>query len=88
MKTALILLGIAAAGSIPVWRCGVRENLTFWEFVLAHMVFDSQPVMYIPEEVYSRSLTQGEFDKLCAVYEAEQIAGYNAGSEAVWQTTG
>ncbi len=39
------------ASFLPVFRCGLRENINFWEFLRQHTVFGS-PVEYIPEEKY------------------------------------
>ena len=39
------------ASFLPVWRCGLRENLNFWSWVKEHTVYGS-PVEYIPEEEY------------------------------------
>ena len=42
----------ALASFVPVWRCGLRENLSFWQFVQEHTIYGS-PVEYIPEEEYN-----------------------------------
>jgi len=48
-KDIAILLLIASF--LPVWRCGLRENLNFWSWVKEHTIYGS-PVEYIPEEEY------------------------------------
>lgn len=40
---------------IPIWRSGLRENQSFWEFVLNHTIW-GPPVEYIPEEAYEDNL--------------------------------
>ena len=40
---------------LPVWRCGLRGNLTFWQFTREHTIWGS-PVEYIPEEDYMGAL--------------------------------
>lgn len=71
-KAAAVILGLGVLGSLPVWSCGMRRHLTFWEFILDHTVFGPEPE-YIPEELYTQPLTEGEFASLCALQEAEQI---------------
>ena len=39
------------ASFLPVWRCGLRENLNAWQWLKEHTVYGS-PVQYIPEEEY------------------------------------
>ena len=39
------------ASFLPVFRCGLRENLNFWQWTKEHTVYGS-PVEYIPEEEY------------------------------------
>jgi hypothetical protein len=62
-------------GSVPIWRCGLRERISFWEFVRAHTIFDPHPVTYVPEEEYTKPLTDDEIEKLLAVREAQRIVG-------------
>ncbi|MBA7665023.1 hypothetical protein ES703_73089 [subsurface metagenome] len=71
-KAVAIILGLGILGSLPVWSCGLRKRLTFWEFALDHTISGPDPE-YIPEELYTRPLTEGEFMKLCALQEAQQI---------------
>ena len=47
----LALLALAAS-FLKVWRCGLRSDLNFWQFVKEHTVYGS-PVEYIPEEEYN-----------------------------------
>ena len=75
-KLGIVLASSLVLGSLPVWSCGLRKNLSFWEFVLDHTVFSPQPVEYVPEELYTQPLAEEEMDKLCAVSEAEQITGF------------
>lgn len=44
-----IFLFIVAA---PIWRSGLRTNMTFIEFIINHTIFSSNAVEYIPEEQY------------------------------------
>jgi len=46
----LVLLA-AAISFLPVWRCGLRGDLTFWQFVQEHTIW-GHDVEYIPEEFY------------------------------------
>jgi len=68
----VVFLGLGVLGSMPVWSCGLRKRLTLWEFVLDHTVFGPDPE-YVPEELYTQPLTEGEFVKLCVLREAQQI---------------
>ncbi len=51
--TILVILGGLAL--LPVWRSGLRENLSLYEFIIEHTIW-GHDVTYIPEEL----LTQGE----------------------------
>lgn len=51
----VIMAGVAL---LPVWRCGLREKLTFYEFVINHTVF-GPPVQYLPEELLTRGESEG-----------------------------
>lgn len=55
--TFLVVLG--GIGLLPVWRCGLRENLNFYEFILEHTIFSPHEVTYIPEELLTRGETTG-----------------------------
>lgn len=46
---------ILLASFLPVWRCGLRENLNLWEWAKEHTVW-GHPVEYIPEEEYKLPL--------------------------------
>ena len=50
-KTALVWIGILAV-ALPIFRSGLRSNLTFFEFVKLHTIFGPEPE-YIPKELYS-----------------------------------
>jgi len=39
------------ASFLPVFRCGLRENLNFWQWTKEHTVWGSE-IQYIPEEDY------------------------------------
>lgn len=39
------------ASFLPVWRCGLRENLNLWTWLKEHSIYGS-PVEYIPAEDY------------------------------------
>lgn len=54
--TWLVILG--GIGLLPVWRCGLRENLNLYEFILNHTIW-GPPVEYIPEELLTAGETQG-----------------------------
>lgn len=79
----LALVGLGLGSFLPVWSCGLRKRLTFWEFALDHTVFGPEPE-YVPEELYTQPLTEEEFEELCALREAEQILA--AGSETATGT--
>ncbi len=76
-KVALVGLGLGSF--LPVWSCGLRKRLTFWEFVVDHTVFGPEPE-YVPEELYTQPLTEEEFEELCVLREVEQILAL-AGSQ-------
>ena len=61
MSKGAILVILAGLGLLPVWRCGVRENLSFYEFVGEHTIFSPHEVEYIPEELLTRGETEGIF---------------------------
>lgn len=46
-----ILMVLLVASFLPVWRCGLRDRLTFWEWAREHTIW-GHPVEYIPEEYY------------------------------------
>ncbi len=46
----LAILGLVAS-FLPVFRCGLRTKLNFWQWTKEHTVYGS-PVEYIPEEEY------------------------------------
>jgi len=39
------------ASFVPVWRCGLREDLNFWQWTYLHTKWAPTP-QYIPEELY------------------------------------
>ena len=51
-KVALIW-GIALAFTLPIFRSGLRTNLTLFEFIILHTIFGPDPE-YIPKEIYSK----------------------------------
>ena len=56
----VIALGlVVAAFTVPVWRSGLRANLTFFQFVVNHTIW-GPPVEYIPEEDYTKIVGGGE----------------------------
>ncbi len=48
---ALGLVVLIAAFAVPVFRSGLRTNLTLFEFMKAHTVFGPE-VQFVPEEKY------------------------------------
>lgn len=58
MSKGAVLVLIGALGLLPVWRCGVREHLTFYEFVGEHTIWGHE-VTYIPEELLTQGKTLG-----------------------------
>jgi len=42
---------LAIASFLPIWRCGLRDNLNLWEWLYEHTIWGS-PVEYVPEEYY------------------------------------
>jgi hypothetical protein len=84
-KNAKIALGVGLGGLlifsfIPIWSCGLRKGLNFYEFALAHTILMHQPIQYIPEEKYTKPLTRDELDKLNALFEAAEIVkGHKVG---------
>ena len=51
----ILLLILLLLSFLPIWRCGLRDKLTFWDFVREHTIYGS-PVEYIPEEDYESVL--------------------------------
>ena len=68
----VITLGIVVLGNLPIWGCGLRRGITFWEFVKLHTVFGLEPE-YVPEETFTKPLTGEELQCLVAVHEAQGI---------------
>ena len=52
-----ILLVLLILSFLPVWRCGLRDKLTFWEWAREHTIW-GHPVEYIPEEDYESALKE------------------------------
>ena len=52
----LVVLG--AASLLPVWRSGIRGQLTFPEFILEHTIFGHE-VTYLPEELLTKGDSEG-----------------------------
>ena len=42
-------IGLIVASFLPVWRSGLRKDLTFWGFVRNHTIW-GDPVEYVPIE--------------------------------------
>lgn len=51
----LIVLVLLLLSFAPVWRCGLRGNLNFWEFTREHTIFSPHPIEYVPEEKYEEA---------------------------------
>jgi len=58
-KKVAVIIGLVALGFLPVWRCGLRENLNFYQFVIEHTIFSPHPVSYVPEEYLTRGKSSG-----------------------------
>ena len=48
--------------TLPVFRCGGRTGLTFWDWIREHSVFGS-PIQYVPEERYMEELEGAWIDE-------------------------
>ena len=48
----LLGIGIVLSFTLPVFRSGLKTNLTLWEFIINHTTF-GDPVEFIPEEDYA-----------------------------------
>jgi hypothetical protein len=49
----LILWGVVIAFTLPIFRSGLKTNLTFFEFVKNHTIFAGNKIPeYIPREDY------------------------------------
>ncbi len=59
MSKATILVILGALALLPVWRSGLRENMSFYEFIIAHTTFSPYDVTYVPEEYLSRGESSG-----------------------------
>lgn len=51
----LLALVLVLISFLPVWKCGMRSRLTWWEWAKEHTVFGHR-VEYIPEEDYEEAL--------------------------------
>ena len=54
-QVKLIVLVLLLLSFAPVWRCGLRGNLNFWEFTREHTIFSPHPIEYVPEEKYEEA---------------------------------
>lgn len=77
-KNTKIALGVGVGSLlvfsfVPIWSCGLRHGLNFWQFALAHTVLMRQPVQYIPQEKYSKPLSRDELAKLTLLFEADEL---------------
>ena len=50
---ALVL--VVGAFTIPIFRCGLRTDLTLWGFIINHTIFGPK-VEYVPAEDYLAEL--------------------------------
>jgi hypothetical protein len=48
-----LLLLLLLFSFLPLFRCGLREKLNFWQWVYYHTTFAPKP-QYIPEEDYQQ----------------------------------
>lgn len=55
IKGLAITLLIVSSFTLPIFRSGGREGLSFWGWVFNHTIW-GPPVEYIPEEDYQREL--------------------------------
>ena len=55
MRCKEVIIVLAIASFLPVWRSGGRENLTFWGWVINHTIF-GPPIEYVPLEQYEEEL--------------------------------
>jgi hypothetical protein len=46
-----VVIGALIVSFLPIFRAGLRDNISFWEFVRQHTIW-GDPVEYIPEEEY------------------------------------
>ena len=53
-KRGIIL--VTAFSFLPIFRSGLRKNLSFWEMVWNHTIFGPFPE-YIPEEDYAAAFS-------------------------------
>ena len=63
-KTAAWVIGLGFLAFIPIWRCGLREDLNFYQFVLEHTIFSPHPVSYVPEEYLTRGESSGIYMRI------------------------
>jgi len=53
LSKTLLVWGIVLAFTLPVWRSGLKSNLTLWQFIVNHTVFGDEPE-FIPKEDYEK----------------------------------
>lgn len=58
VRSEVILPALLILSFIPVWRSGLKTNLTFWEFVKNHTIW-GDPVEYVPGEPYDEIMNGG-----------------------------
>ena len=54
----LLVVGVVLAFTLPVFRSGLKGNLTFFSWLVNHTIF-GDPVEFIPREDYERIFEGG-----------------------------
>lgn len=55
LSKVLLVWGVVLAFTLPVWRSGLKSNLTLAGFVWNHTIF-GEPVEFVPKEDYETAL--------------------------------
>ena len=78
-KDWAILGGLTLLAMIPIWRSGLKENMTFPQFVGAHTVGGEYPE-YIPEDMLNSPLSPYEMEMINNLAIAERYGDFGLAS--------
>ena len=53
LRNTVIVWLVLLAFTVPIFRSGVKSNMTLWEFIIIHTIFSDGPE-YIPKEDYAK----------------------------------
>lgn len=54
MSRSAFCVGLLAFSLLPIWKSGLRENMSLIEFIVGHTIFSAYETLYVPEEYATR----------------------------------